>query len=519
MRQQQRGGRAGLCFQAPRQRHLALVITLCLPVACSTAFDAAPGGGDCDASRPDVCLQRPLREHNLLQLFSLAEKLQSKSAGGAATHVGMGTKLSSPTPASPSTSQPELHAPPNKPSAPSSVAAKEPTTMQLLQSGVLRQVQGHGASTMAAVGTLVAVTLLVTAVMWSLQAEGDANATSRATATLVKENGHASIPPTSTVDRHRLAAASGLQTGMSLSNVMSGSMQPNGMRRGLQQDLHSPTNRLASLQALPARVASRQSSLSGALSPHSVPKVEQRTVWSPPVAATAEHTFARLKLPEPSPRTLPGMKTARGEQQTIDGLLCPRLVVPPGIEFLIYVPEVINRGRQQTSFSIVDGNGSAISRVDVLEHPRLGGSTAPPAAGVYVQFLDKTPLGFIRTDGVHADHRRGPPVICRADQEEFASVLPGKPGEYAVVSRSGRTLLTFRGNFPDKRLNAFDEAGNKVCATKRCSGQIFQSNHACYCEVRVAENTDAGLVLCGLLALEKIEGLAPRTRILSSCQL
>jgi len=52
-------------------------------------------------------------------------------------------------------------------------------------------------------------------------------------------------------------------------------------------------------------------------------------------------------------------------------------------------------------------------------------------------------------------------------------------------------------------MNVVSPSGQLVCDTARCIVDFDSSPHY---QVRVAPGADAGLVLCGVLAIDKIEG-------------
>jgi len=80
--------------------------------------------------------------------------------------------------------------------------------------------------------------------------------------------------------------------------------------------------------------------------------------------------------------------------------------------------------------------------------------------------------------------------------------------KYALQNRSGERLVTFTGNFREKAINGIAPSGKNVCYTRRCTIDVDNVPPGPYYEVRVQPYVDAGLVLCGLLAIDKIEGSA-----------
>jgi len=179
--------------------------------------------------------------------------------------------------------------------------------------------------------------------------------------------------------------------------------------------------------------------------------------------------------------------------------LCPSLVVPPGMELLFAVRDVLRRERQQLSFCIVSLQGQPLSHVIVNERGN--------ACGIQLQMLDQRPLATVFTKPVH-DCPLGPPEVQGPSGELFCSIVKteafdGGQHMYALQRPSGQRILSIQGDFRGKCMHVVNSAGHLVCDTERCSIDFDSSPHY---QVRVAPGIDAGLVLCGLLAVDKVEG-------------
>jgi len=72
---------------------------------------------------------------------------------------------------------------------------------------------------------------------------------------------------------------------------------------------------------------------------------------------------------------------------------------------------------------------------------------------------------------------------------------------YELRDAVGRRLFSLQGDFAEKAVNVLGAGGQPVCTTERC---LLPLNHRSHYQVRIAPGTDAGLVLCGLLALDKL---------------
>jgi hypothetical protein len=190
--------------------------------------------------------------------------------------------------------------------------------------------------------------------------------------------------------------------------------------------------------------------------------------------------------------------SAEDSQTTGQDSLCPSLVVPNGTEFVFAVQEVITTDRQDLSFNIVDLKGTPLSKVVLLESR----SAAQPK--ILLQTMASAPLASVDTHEWH-QRTREPIAICRANGALFGRIQKEpSSGRYVIRHRAGRKLLTFHGDFHEKAVNVMSSiTGQLVGASEKC---VVDFNSASHYQVRVAPNTDAGLVICGLLAIDKLEG-------------
>lgn len=194
-----------------------------------------------------------------------------------------------------------------------------------------------------------------------------------------------------------------------------------------------------------------------------------------------------------------GSLPAREEPDAAPQHLCPSLVVPSGMELIFAVREVMRCERQQLSFCIVSLQGQPLSHVIVNERGRT--------CGIQLQMLDQRPLATVHTKPVY-DYPPGPPEVHRPSGEVYCTISKLAGGEggqhvYALQRPSGQRVLTIRGSFHDKCMQVVNSAGRLVCDTERCTVDFDSLPHY---QVRVAPGVDAGLVLCGLLAVDKVEG-------------
>lgn len=214
--------------------------------------------------------------------------------------------------------------------------------------------------------------------------------------------------------------------------------------------------------------------------------------------------------PAPSPlsrRSVGGGPSGSGEERSPaerppsdpSKLLCPCLVVPEGMELVFVVKDVLNEERQQVSFSVLNLCGQPLSHVIINE--------VGAYCGILLQLRDETPLAWVCTSPVHESRGSGGLVleISRPSGEVFCRIsredaIPTSC--HMLRDTAGQRLYTFHGTFKDKSVTVVNPSGHLVCDTEGCS---LGNDGLPYHQVRVAPNVDAGLMLCGLLALQKME--------------
>lgn len=179
--------------------------------------------------------------------------------------------------------------------------------------------------------------------------------------------------------------------------------------------------------------------------------------------------------------------------------LCPCLVVPDGMEFVFAVREVLTDERQELSFSVVDLEGSPLSHIIVNE------SGSGPQCGIFLQMLDREPLASVRTDMLFERAGRLPEILLPSG-EVFCAMERDGSREYVLRDQRKQRLLRLQGNFRDKAVKVINASGQLVALSERC---VIAFDGGSHYQVRVAPHADAGLVLCSLLAVDKIEGGRP----------
>merc|ERR1712187_77569 len=114
------------------------------------------------------------------------------------------------------------------------------------------------------------------------------------------------------------------------------------------------------------------------------------------------------------------------------------------------------------------------------------------------------PMAFVRTSNLHSG-RGALPEICHPTGEVFAR-LTRSGDDYVLRDSSGVMLMAIHGDFGAKRMYATGPDGSDLCVTEPSTISVDKAPPAAYYEVRIAPGVDAGLMLCALLAIEKVEG-------------
>jgi len=184
--------------------------------------------------------------------------------------------------------------------------------------------------------------------------------------------------------------------------------------------------------------------------------------------------------------------------------LCPLLIVPDGTRLACIVQNDVRHKRQELSFDIVampTRSGTPLFRVRVSE---LGGETE---AGIFVETLSGSEqLAFLSTEEVWKGVQNPVLTISRPWGLPYGTIQKVEDGTYQVL-RGKTPLLVFRGNFQTHNIQVRSPRGT-VAQTEGTMLDEYQ--------VRMQALTDAGLVILGLLAIDKCEASADIDRKVSS---
>eukprot|EP00746_Dinoflagellata_sp_MGD_P165612 gnl/MRDRNA2_/MRDRNA2_94988_c0_seq1.p1 gnl/MRDRNA2_/MRDRNA2_94988_c0~~gnl/MRDRNA2_/MRDRNA2_94988_c0_seq1.p1 ORF type:complete len:334 (+),score=61.69 gnl/MRDRNA2_/MRDRNA2_94988_c0_seq1:71-1072(+) len=165
--------------------------------------------------------------------------------------------------------------------------------------------------------------------------------------------------------------------------------------------------------------------------------------------------------------------------------LTPMLVVPEGKLFLFRIPAVLHRGREKRSFDVLDCHNEAVCHVSVDE------LQPDQSASICLRTIveDKL-LAFVRTEQDEEQSCQ----ICTSDGTVFAKII-SRHGRY-IVQKDKEILLICYGDFSNHHVRMLDSNNRKVAMTQPDAEGFTGS---------VMSGEDVGLVLCTLLAIEKLE--------------
>jgi len=174
--------------------------------------------------------------------------------------------------------------------------------------------------------------------------------------------------------------------------------------------------------------------------------------------------------------------------------LCPLLIVPEGTRLACVVQNDVCRKKQDLSFNIrgmQSRGGAALFQMRVSEH----GSLSP---GIYVETLGgKEQLAFLSTEDLWQGSARPVLSISRPWGEVYGSIQKSESGEYVVQRGKSGVMWVFSGDFLRHSVQVVTTSGHAVASVCPGSSEEYQVyGQAC---------TDAGLLILGLLAIDKCE--------------
>lgn len=175
---------------------------------------------------------------------------------------------------------------------------------------------------------------------------------------------------------------------------------------------------------------------------------------------------------------------------------CPELMVPPNCECTLVIPV-----GPEMEFNITDVSGSVVLRVSTN---MLSGGGGP--GSLTLTTADSRTVALVRPAGSTT------PVtefhLLRTSGELFGRLTCLEEGRYQLTTHGGSPPMNFWGSFVDHAVNVTDE-GRGLLATTELSHVEFDPAGEYY-RLRVAPLTDVGLILCSLLAVDRLGGKGRR---------
>mmetsp|Transcript_71323 Transcript_71323/g.185980 ORF Transcript_71323/g.185980 Transcript_71323/m.185980 type:complete len:363 (+) Transcript_71323:78-1166(+) len=181
--------------------------------------------------------------------------------------------------------------------------------------------------------------------------------------------------------------------------------------------------------------------------------------------------------------------------------LCPQLMVPASSNLRVVVPELACRRRQDTLINICSVpslGGSPLFRARVSEGERA----APGARGIYLETLEgDQQFAWVSTEELWSSPGGTAPklLIMRPDGLQFATMKKNNRGDYVVMC--GLDVLAVFSAVSQAR------EARAVSGQGRLLAQIQRGVQG-FCEVTTSPDIDAGLIILGLLAIDKCERAA-----------
>jgi len=178
--------------------------------------------------------------------------------------------------------------------------------------------------------------------------------------------------------------------------------------------------------------------------------------------------------------------------------LCPQLVVPEDCTLQCALPRIVCHRRQSLIVSI---NSLASPSETVLLQARVaeGDSAGPSGPGIHLELLGGEELAFLSTEDVWASRGARQPElgVARASGAAYATIRRTDPSTY-VMARGAAALMVFSGRFSRHELQV-------SCASGQTVARVSPGGTEGMYEVTVYTNTDAGLIILGLLGIDKLE--------------
>jgi len=176
--------------------------------------------------------------------------------------------------------------------------------------------------------------------------------------------------------------------------------------------------------------------------------------------------------------------------------LCPLLVVPVNTRLACVVQNLCHNRQQDLTFDVrglLSRGGLPLFQIRVAE-------VGAPVPGIHLETLnDRVQLAFLSTAELWLGGDRPRMNFFRASGVPFGSFQKAENGWYRVMY-ADEEILWFTGSFSEHQIQVIDRDGVTVATVS----QQTSSEYRVYVQAR----TDAGLVILGLLAIDKCEQAA-----------
>lgn len=223
------------------------------------------------------------------------------------------------------------------------------------------------------------------------------------------------------------------------------------------------------------------------------------SVYKPPRHSHTATTMAPLILhSQPAPRTYSLMSGFISKNEESRDIFCSELVVPDGSECVLMVPilpqTIFDVIQENSVFPVNDQEGSTCLCIRLQSFTVLGEGLRVATPGLRERIM-LTAANGLRILAHCERHGLSFHVHCH-DDELFARLSRDETGAYSLVGRSG-PIMRFTGHTSDCSVRVANPEGRVLAYIEKGDVSHFK--------LRVGPLVDVGLVLCGLLALSRME--------------
>jgi len=225
-----------------------------------------------------------------------------------------------------------------------------------------------------------------------------------------------------------------------------------------------------------------------------------------PRGGGASGGYSRPSLP-PVRHTVASLLSA--PESTSAEPLCPTLIVPEECECLIAIPIRPLTKPAHGPLTVMDMSGRPVVRIRVQQGEvpaSLGHHSRPGAAATTASVLLLESL-----EGERFAECRATPLqefaVCRPSGERYATLSPSAArNKFRLLLRDGGEV-TFSGHLQEHTINVVDSEKRCLAMTEKCTVD-FESSGGQYYSARLAPGSDVGMLVCGLLCIQILAGLA-----------